>query len=1181
MIEKKGRNNQNSKSRITKREIERKIAGKSRLENKDLKEILFKMKYNVSPELSMSILNTLDEQGKTFILGCPLPETYKSLRTIGNAPFKVSFKNEINWLFISLNIFHEDINLFLKYEKEFETSFLLGDYKTANNILNKIDSEICFSQWSLEKRLLLTEYSRSDAENKKILVEQIRCEAEQIIKISTSYISMRFEQQLPPNRYDEILEKFASKHRNIALSNYFLYKLNPYTNISIGSPELTLYLESNLSIIDRYLILIRTSLSILSTGEIDKVYIDSLKGVIPQLQKLIHDPRLLSMCVFLGLQPATIDTLVKDSYYDILNKYNLGDYTSCYQECLDEIRKRPYIIELAELLAKSAIILGKTSPLIVSDESVIDKIVGDLFSVFSKDEGYELSLYSLGKTAKSICSSIWCDSLVNIVNNEQSYNYENYDFNLHHKLSSSIISPDLGFYIFDESRLKQFKYIFKDEIFPEFIFWEPESLLKIEDSFPTGQAIRKDLSTAKKLQLNKNYNAAIEYLNNIFKTSEYKELVEIPFIRLEILKNKIYCYLQTDQYNSAIEVICETVLENNKFYLSLNYNELVAKVLSSNDTIIQSNICTPIIARLYKDKINDIWIAYDNFMYHNNFTFPKEIFNSIKFKEKLLIYFLRYVCIQDVYDSSPSFRNPDELDNQRIAICNYLCEKDTENKEAYVVEITETETKALIKKGIKEIDESKIYVDINGIWRQLELEIKERFTRGKELSKLSKEEIDYLLEITSSVLVLFVNKKDDEAGIVKFEKEELLDTIASHPHFLNFKENFLLIRDRFISSNEFGLDSYISMRIRHGTLLGQIRSIFEKFNLITKKNTHTTQYIENEYWINKICLNDKSKSVISEKLNTFSEKIDQMSEQIKNSLLQVKTEEKTSDGLFNYKYEDDDLIKLYESNFYNLETHNDFFEKAVETLWQRTEENLEFIRNQFKTEYCNRALTAIDELFSAIEKYKKKYNTDIDTNEFLRDITACKTDATIAFEKTSLWFRRSYSNSINEFDLKLVIDICFSIVNKMHPKTQILSPEILNTSTSIVNGQYFAFFIDIMRNILDNIIIRSELAEPELKVKLVINEDKGVLKINIENNVAHTVNLDVSNRTIATTQFRIDNNEGSPLLKTEGGSGYLKIKNIIKINLKRKKYTLQLEQIKEDRIFKSHLSFELQNLIKE
>jgi hypothetical protein len=160
------------------------------------------------------------------------------------------------------------------------------------------------------------------------------------------------------------------------------------------------------------------------------------------------------------------------------------------------------------------------------------------------------------------------------------------------------------------------------------------------------------------------------------------------------------------------------------------------------------------------------------------------------------------------------------------------------------------------------------------------------------------------------------------------------------------------------------------------------------------------------------------------------------------------------------------------------------------------------------------------------------------------------------------------------------VKICFSIVNKIHPQTPILSPEISIDCDVVFHGKYFTFFIDIIRNILDNIIVKSELIEPYLKVKLNVIEENGTLSISIENNVSNLVDLVTANQRIATIQHRIDNPENSVYLKKEGGSGYIKINNIIKKVLKRDNYVLRLEQINDDRVFRSFISFEIEGLIK-
>ncbi|MDP1802980.1 MAG: hypothetical protein Q8L81_16580, partial [Bacteroidota bacterium] len=181
------------------------------------------MKYNLNSETSSEVMQKLDGQVKDTLLGCPLPKAYKNLRTIGGARFKFSFHSEINWLVLSLQFFNKEVNLFLEYEKEFETNFLIGNYVKAKEVIDKIDSKICVSQWSIEKRLLVAEYSKDDNETKKDIIDRIKHEADRLIKINCSYTSIRYETQLPPNRYEEILEKFVNRQRTSGMSRYFLF----------------------------------------------------------------------------------------------------------------------------------------------------------------------------------------------------------------------------------------------------------------------------------------------------------------------------------------------------------------------------------------------------------------------------------------------------------------------------------------------------------------------------------------------------------------------------------------------------------------------------------------------------------------------------------------------------------------------------------------------------------------------------------------------------------------------------------------------------------------------------------------------------------------------------------------------------------------------------------------------
>ena len=79
-------------------------------------------------------------------------------------------------------------------------------------------------------------------------------------------------------------------------------------------------------------------------------------------------------------------------------------------------------------------------------------------------------------------------------------------------------------------------------------------------------------------------------------------------------------------------------------------------------------------------------------------------------------------------------------------------------------------------------------------------------------------------------------------------------------------------------SKEYGLDGYLSTRIRHGTFLNHIRSVFEAHNLMSQKSSDGL-YRDNEYWKDRFPQPLHGKSVqLQNEIKRFSKTIDDLTE---------------------------------------------------------------------------------------------------------------------------------------------------------------------------------------------------------------------------------------------------------------------------------------------------------------
>jgi len=140
--------------------------------------------------------------------------------------------------------------------------------------------------------------------------------------------------------------------------------------------------------------------------------------------------------------------------------------------------------------------------------------------------------------------------------------------------------------------------------------------------------------------------------------------------------------------------------------------------------------------------------------------------------DKKLLQFLHRVCVPKVMAKSYHLKGTEALEAERIKLCQYLSEHDPANKTTYFQEISDITQRSIIRKGIRQIDESKIYVDELGIRSTGEKILKERFQRFMEYSNLSVETV----RIPDTSKVLLVQK--DERGTIT-SKEMRLSEVST------------------------------------------------------------------------------------------------------------------------------------------------------------------------------------------------------------------------------------------------------------------------------------------------------------------------------------------------------------------------------------------------------------------
>ena len=262
----------------------------------------------------------------------------------------------------------------------------------------------------------------------------------------------------------------------------------------------------------------------------------------------------------------------------------------------------------------------------------------------------------------------------------------------------------------------------------------------------------------------------------------------------------------------------------------------------------------------------------------------------------LLETFFYMVCTQDILKLYiRKFPTSDSVLEERLKLLTNLSK--IQGKNRYLAEITRIKRKQLTNKRVQDLDQRMIFVDENAIKDKELAEVEKQFHVYTE-TESTLETKQYMIE-AEGISVDKINQ-----GEMKVKTEKVI-----YKNLL-FRQMFLDVRRLFLTSYNNGLDFYLSTRIRHGTLLTQLRSAFEENNLVTNKQDGA--YKENSIIADRVLgLSGEQRAKVVERLKVFSKEIDDYILHIKDDIVQVQALDlpvQYPQAIFNYDVGGDFLI---------------------------------------------------------------------------------------------------------------------------------------------------------------------------------------------------------------------------------------------------------------------------------
>ena len=352
---------------------------------------------------------------------------------------------------------------------------------------------------------------------------------------------------------------------------------------------------------------------------------------------------------------------------------------------------------------------------------------------------------------------------------------------------------------------------------------------------------------------------------------------------------------------------------------------------------IAGKLTTPIFydlhARYIDDRPRDLrGYTYEDFLIAHGLERPSELRSIMeRFPKEQLVYYLRYVCVPDVMQVSTEFQRSRDLEDERLAVCSLLLDIDKENSNDYETEIREITRKQIIHGGVLQIEQSKISIDVEPIRRWAERNLKESFARYQVLvdagmragaegiaaaqaASAAKTKPDSLPEVPL----------DEASDLLLFIVRSLLNECFSNPYH--------------------GLDCYLSMRVRHGALSGQLRGPLEDEKIITQRQGGSGEYTHNDYWLQRIGqIDSRLAEKIDDLLRKFSRDYDSFITSFAKDRVQIQSSDHP-EGLFQASFTTTRVV-LLAHEIHSDTTFDGFVDLCLGIFWEIVDESLTDVRS--------------------------------------------------------------------------------------------------------------------------------------------------------------------------------------------------------------------------------------------
>ncbi len=589
----------------------------------------------------------------------------------------------------------------------------------------------------------------------------------------------------------------------------------------------------------------------------------------------------------------------------------------------------------------------------------------------------------------------------------------------------------------------------------------------------------------------------------------------------------------TGSYQEAVSLFADAYLHEPKSMRLIPLHDFAAWIADQQEIdsyALSASIILHSYAVLYGSEYDgDLSDAYENTLDFFGIDRPSLLLkNADGVRRDALIYFMRHVCTITRMEDGIGFDDIDAIENERVQLLQWLIVADSANAVLYISEIKSITKDQAVASMSAHLERSKIYVNEDAVRRSFDAEMRYSFARFRELL------IEPELEIRAEAIEQRIRK------LLRDAESELRDLkLPSTERDSLFRSMFIIALQEFLIYPNGGLKTYLSTRILHGALEGEMRSNLARAQLLFPREKLDAASDFNRIWASRLTeLDAASLAKAREAVVRFSTRFsDNLLELISDKVrIRLTT---TPNGLLMYDSKGERMQALRQ-HVSGMERYGDFVDALFEDFWTQTEAGLSQIKKEIEEVFSKKVEGYLDNLAAGIEQLGDG------ASDLLNAIVQSRTEFALSVQRVSAWFARSGRLPEEPFKLDVAIETAIRITNNCFPGLEI-STSFEGEAQDELPGVWLNPIVDLFCNCFQNVVEHGGQDGPQ-EVGLYIEQGGQSLTIVVRNRLGQLIDADARAAHIAKKLIEAHDEDGHRAAE-ETGSGFGKIVRIIKYDI--------------------------------